>query len=782
MASNGGTDTQSHGILGSLGIASVVAKAQTHPARAVLIGLGILAIALASLAWLFDVPLPIPFLTTTGRIYVDSPEVYTRERLVNDRYDQDYWLRQQLKILDDREHIQLPVGHERRSMEVAAGASATGSPAEGPGVTSPPGRLSFEQEFRIVGGIRDTIRQQVLENMLDDRHDLSGNSVYGLKFDTTVIPGSNTWQRAFVHVRVGIDDIFERTSVGPSFLPAHISGHILAHGGALPQGEGGDKPNRIASRYGDQDGHYKNWIKDIEKRLNRAEDSVFESMGACPEAQGLAFYDELTRRTLEVVLGIPQEVFSRFNEPTSDDPLPEGGQTQSATTIRLQNPWAKFFSIDRTPFTFPSKPPRPPCRYRVWFDLNELDEQLIALKRDHPETPAPALPAPLQIADSPDGQWTIWVESWENDRRAALFGDTPSEPRYWPTSAAVERLLALKSLRCDQGREPKDECTGLARNEIRLRSGLFNFIEHLSALDAYSYAMFPKNDVVGVLAQTSARVSADTGEAGSLDLARESSGGLTSSVLVGFGDGGGRSLDGKVGPADARSIAFGWVISGQGTMAPVQKSQLALVSVPAWTNTLHLNVSVGWLDREGDPILDHDEAFELDISVPPDYETFDSLFRQDAWINRDPRIQDDEMDKDIYVKAGEGTKILIPGARLWRSASVTLGAQLADRIRVLPNMEGIIAEFGKVDLPYAAYRPDTETQTGDSDQDTLGFGQGGCDKLGDLIGRPVRLRVWTSEGVAKALGEVCVMYNPKVTGDQQDQSRPQRLSWGPVAQ
>jgi hypothetical protein len=56
------------------------------------------AVALAVLAahFLDLIHLPLPFLETTGRIYVDSPEVYTRERLVNDRYDQDYWLRQRL--------------------------------------------------------------------------------------------------------------------------------------------------------------------------------------------------------------------------------------------------------------------------------------------------------------------------------------------------------------------------------------------------------------------------------------------------------------------------------------------------------------------------------------------------------------------------------------------------------------------------------------------------------------------------------------------------------------
>ncbi len=34
--------------------------------------------------------------STYGLIYIDTPEVYTRERLVNDRFQQDAWLRRQL--------------------------------------------------------------------------------------------------------------------------------------------------------------------------------------------------------------------------------------------------------------------------------------------------------------------------------------------------------------------------------------------------------------------------------------------------------------------------------------------------------------------------------------------------------------------------------------------------------------------------------------------------------------------------------------------------------------
>ena len=35
---------------------------------------------------------------TEGEIIVDEPKVYTRERLVNDRFAEEAWLKQQLKV------------------------------------------------------------------------------------------------------------------------------------------------------------------------------------------------------------------------------------------------------------------------------------------------------------------------------------------------------------------------------------------------------------------------------------------------------------------------------------------------------------------------------------------------------------------------------------------------------------------------------------------------------------------------------------------------------------
>ena len=53
----------------------------------------------------------------------------------------------------------------------------------------------------------------------------------------------------------------------------------------------------------------------------------------------------------------------------------------------------------------------------------------------------------------------------------------------------------------------------------------------------------------------------------------------------------------------------------------------------------------------------------------------------------------------MVVTACRPASLLLPGRRLWRSAVVTLGSQVADEIQVLPNMRGIIAKFDQVEVP-----------------------------------------------------------------------------------
>jgi hypothetical protein len=155
--------------------------------------------------------------TTFGKIYVDTPEVYSRERLVNDRFQQDAWLREKLR---EKPVHGVQGGTEstsRTSTEVslAAGTEAPSAPQipESTSGTPPqeavkkpgkPGKVEDTpiEQFRDAMAYREEVRNEILENQLDDRHDIAGSTLYRLKFDATVVPLRDTSAYAMVEVTV----------------------------------------------------------------------------------------------------------------------------------------------------------------------------------------------------------------------------------------------------------------------------------------------------------------------------------------------------------------------------------------------------------------------------------------------------------------------------------------------------------------------------------------------------------------------------------------------------
>ncbi len=778
--------------------------------RLLLSGLGVLVIA-----YLFDfITFPFWPFTTQGKIYVDSPEVYTRERLVNDRYDQDYWLRMRLKELDEPGKLQLMAGESRTFSKVQIGAAPIPRAESGPDVpgedavdseqkepegqeVNPPAadqaatsssegfRLPFDQEFRVAAGIRDMIRQQVLENMLDDRHDLTGNSVYGLKFDTTVIPGSNTRQRAIVRVSLTVDDLFQKS--GTAHLFANSFSHYLQ---SIEEGN----PSR--ADFDGQEAYYFNWLKDLEKRLNNAEKSVYNSMVrsqyACPTrgqaVEGLQFMHILARNTLNVVLGIPTELFANLN-PVKQVALKGNGinpgnpiafkgdginpgnpiEMLDKEYLKLPDPWARFFLIERNRFEYleQSGMESDSCSYRISFAVNELLEPLILIRPGHPVSreiedrkahDCDGEDCLIRVGKLVDSDTEIYVRQRDFKRREIVFEDIGHK---YPLAAQhFDWLWSAHFPRCDDN-SWQEHCSREEWLKVTMPSGLFNFIEKMSARDAYAYAIFPKNDIASLLVAAESQL--DSSFLGFAKQLRES---ITSSLLVGFGEG--PEADPRDFPEtkrlkirkDDKPMVFGWVISARGTMQPTQKNQLALVSVPAWANKLNLRIERGWIDRQGRPQFDSPD-YDLEILIPPSLEVFDFIFRDDARVTLGPTIRQSEMDRNIYLRAGRGARVLVPGSRLWRSATVTLGAQSADRIRVLPNMEGIIAEFSCLNLPSAAYQATSEgmndARPGNKETCTLPEFYKGVSK--GLFARPVTLRVWTSEGVTKSNPYVCVIFD-----------------------
>ncbi len=677
----------------------------------------ILLVAAAALALvaLGGVNLPFAPFETRGVIQVDSPEVYTRERLVNDRYEQDHWLRKKLEELDATSNLLTATMIQRIGVGAGSGAPDAALTGEAPELDE--ALLPFDQEFRIRSAIRDSIRQLILENMLDDRHDLTGNSVYGLKFDTTLLPGTNTHRRAFVRVSAKAPPPIAMTRAeewrrAGGHLPYEI---WLYYNGPLDfDSDAGLDLHQPYELYG-------KWLKSVQRRLNDHVASLYRTprfLARCRRDGPQAAFDLAVGKALELVLGVDQGLYD----------LPEGAMSGFGATVALPAPWSGYLSVQLKSAASDF------CQARPWFEIAKVSDTVYFFDGEAlPDWTAGRMHR-YSVIERPEGTLSLAVLA--PGGLSSLKAYYAAIPKFLIDAAIVSEAelngrVRFYDMCLEYGEDAA--CAEGASREARyttVPSGLFNFIAKIKQIDAYAYAVFPKNDAVGILADTSvsAQAALPEGAAGWLSVLRGMRESQTQSVLVGYSgfSGGGEPEEGEV--------RFGWVISGRGLQQPVQKAQMALVSVPAWATSLDMTVTRGWLGRESQELAPV-ETSEAAVPLPTDYEALDTILFKDG-EGRRPKILNDFMREGITVSACAPARILIPGSRLWRSADVTLGAQVASKITVLPNMEGIVAEFAEVEIP----NPLPES----APRGALGRFVPGPRSV------PADLRVWTSEGMDRA--------------------------------
>jgi hypothetical protein len=650
-----------------------------------------------------------PF-STTGSVFVDSPEIYTRERLVNDRYDQDYWLHEQLGKLDQSDSLETTEIDNQVSVNLLKEVSpeANQQPSEEATNQKKTHKIPFDQEFSIRSGIRDTIRQLIMENILDDRHDLTGNSLYGLKFDTTVIPGDYTQKRAFVRVKLEVNDPF---NFNQKIEPIN-TGIILPHQYAYFN----DKAPFITggSLYYAKN-IYNNWMSSIQDRLNLYLANKFKTDAFAKTCNNSLqnnksafdiFMKEAVSETIQTVLGYIDK--SMFKESGN----------KGVIKIMLPAPWYDFVNlVYRDPISS-----KDACNVPPIFTVSERSDHVYIFNKKNMDGKSndksnQVTPDTYEYGetifnkrilkftiDNNLGNDQIY-ENWEN-----------ISPRYHPSDALID-------IKCNPTELSKNQC------HFYIPSGLFNFIERVQQSDFYSYAMFPKIEAAGGFSNslTNLQLASPIEYKSSLNLTQGRRESQLEPTLVGFSDGGNgiQNGNGKLATKPIQNeIQFGWVLGGKKNMSSTQKAEFALVSVPAWSTMLKLHIKAGWLDRNSNENMV--KEYDMQVPLPPDFEALDSLILSDTKFQRKPKIHNNFMESNIKVKACNKAKILIPGTRLWRSTTVTLGAQKADRITVLPNMEGIIAEFNSVDIQHRSEGAVLKT----------------------------KLKVWTSEGVDAANDDI----------------------------
>lgn len=163
-----------------------------------------------------------------------------------------------------------------------------------------------------------------------------------------------------------------------------------------------------------------------------------------------------------------------------------------------------------------------------------------------------------------------------------------------------------------------------------------------------------------------------------------------------------------------KDSSFGWILGPKFEIykgksyfshVPINYPLNATFVVPAWADSISLKVSSGWIDKNGRKIVNSGwidkngktvkigEPIEYDVPLSP---ATDGLI--DAFIdifigpNRSPRIFIPK-DRFALIQGIRNQKLLIRGYHLWRNPEVYVNNLRADKVDILPNMEGIYAHF-----------------------------------------------------------------------------------------
>ncbi len=144
-----------------------------------------------------------------GLIVVDSPQVFTRERLVNDRLTEERWLGDQLSRTDAlleegrfaRPYLWMQETISRSIGEAAGEAPETPGKAE-VGVERPAPVWEYEDAL----AYRNRIRYAKIATQLDDAHDIDSNTLYRMNFSISVLPNHNQDALAVVKIAVRESD------------------------------------------------------------------------------------------------------------------------------------------------------------------------------------------------------------------------------------------------------------------------------------------------------------------------------------------------------------------------------------------------------------------------------------------------------------------------------------------------------------------------------------------------------------------------------------------------
>ena len=170
----------------------------------------------------------------------------------------------------------------------------------------------------------------------------------------------------------------------------------------------------------------------------------------------------------------------------------------------------------------------------------------------------------------------------------------------------------------------------------------------------------------------------------------------------------------RSGESESRKSVFGWVFGPKARIAkggnrlelfhvPEPHKLYADIIVPAWIPSLELTVKTAWISNWNNTGDFEDDATEslftyaVRVTLPSSLASMTSLTRaiSDRYgigLNLDsPLIQ--RVDPENVHSCAKDTSFAIYGHNLWRDTEVYLQGKRAKKVRVLPGMRGVVADF-----------------------------------------------------------------------------------------
>jgi hypothetical protein len=538
------------------------------------------------------------------------------------------------------------------------------------------------EEFRERLAYREEIRSELIQNALDDAHDLNGNTLYRLSFDTAVVPDSDTSAWAVITVTVGVAS--GQVDPTPEQFAQMVNQRIEAE----------------ATEVGLA-------IQDVCRDASSKETAIACIKRVRPET--LAKLQRLTKTSLPGLFALLGPIIEvRRNNVILTDADARGIVEYLAQVASGPNTVAYNAAIL-------GKGGVEATRRKIQADLlpgENGSDDFLTLPRNAP--PGKALKCMLndnkrllgfgvnvriaggmiEVTDPDMAKLTILNE---------LYGARVRDRQTFDLDEATSHRCAVAYI------DARDEVDEGALRASRVsaygatpKESVQRISEVLSRREASEFA-FALQAVTGAAAIDSVLNYIKSNDALFHALRRQP-------LVLGFA--GNPKADSRKGKekeaaddpsALNTSASFGWIIGPKYEIrntlfqqqagfrhVPIQNNVAGVISVPAHWKDVDLRIEKCWKSEAGSYAECRAQTASVSLPAEP-ARAFD--LQKD--IGR--RITLSALTPDSYsVRPGQSASLVIRGENLWRNATVLLGGQEADRISVLPDMGGIVAYFKQV--------------------------------------------------------------------------------------